>query len=295
MMNVISFSGGRTSAYMVHLFEQKRISHGIDVDYIYCDTGAEHPKTYEFIRNVVNHFKINLTCLRTVVSPIKGVGSSYQVVSLDECKPDLKPFTAVCEVYHTPSFAAATCTREMKNVPSRKYCKDRYGNDYKMWLGIRVDEPKRLKVVDNQVDMFTKQKKPKREIISYLASIDDSDKQDILEFWAAMPFDLDLPEHLGNCVFCVKKGSNKVALAAMDEPEMAKQFIDMIDSESIVVRPGVPFPKEVMYRNHESLKQIIETHKDIDRDTLTKSIRSMKRFDAGSCTESCDAIGDLFS
>ncbi|QZI86748.1 hypothetical protein SIPHO019v1_240001, partial [Vibrio phage 82E32.1] len=35
-----------------------------------------------------------------------------------------------------------------------------------------------------------------------------------------MPFTLELEEHRGNCVLCVKKDRKKVALAARDNPEL---------------------------------------------------------------------------
>ncbi|EKO8531682.1 phosphoadenosine phosphosulfate reductase family protein, partial [Escherichia coli] len=47
--HVVSFSGGRTSAYLVHLMEQRRKA-GENVHYILMDTGCEHPLTYRFIR-----------------------------------------------------------------------------------------------------------------------------------------------------------------------------------------------------------------------------------------------------
>lgn len=43
MINVVSFSGGRTSAYLLWLMEQKRQA-GEDVYYVFMDTGAEHLK-----------------------------------------------------------------------------------------------------------------------------------------------------------------------------------------------------------------------------------------------------------
>lgn len=65
-VQVVSFSGGRTSAYMVWLIESMRKSGewAAPVEYIFMDTGAEHPKTYEFIKKCFEHFGINLTCLR---------------------------------------------------------------------------------------------------------------------------------------------------------------------------------------------------------------------------------------
>ena len=296
MINVVNFSGGRTSAYMVSLFEQKRKSEGIEVVYLYCDTGAEHPKTYEFIRNVVDHFKIDLVCIRAKVSKTKGVGTTYEVVSLGDCKQDLKPFLDVCEVYSTPSYTFGHCTREMKSNPAKKYCQDKYGKEYLNWLGIRIDEPRRLNIVDNQVDLFATKKRIDRSRVNvrYLAGISDFTKEDVLGFWRNMPFDLEIEEHLGNCVFCVKKGVNKVALAARDEPEMASAFIDMIASDKVASRPGSPLGKEVMYRGRSTLCGIIEQYADSSRDEIARTIRGMKQNNAGACSESCEAMFDLF-
>jgi 3'-phosphoadenosine 5'-phosphosulfate sulfotransferase (PAPS reductase)/FAD synthetase len=297
--HIVSFSGGRTSAYMVWLFEQERKRFpDMKVEYIFNDTGAEHPKTYEFVRNVVEYFNIDLTCLRANVSTEVGVGTNYRVIPLSECCPDLQPFKDICVKYSTPSFAFSHCTREMKQTPARKYCKEKHGKDgYLTWLGIRSDEPKRLQIVDKQVDAFAEKKKVDRSKanIRYLASISDFDKQDVLDFWSMMPFDLQIEEHLGNCVFCIAKGNNKIALAARDEPYMAVDFIRMIDSPSIVKRKNAPVEKDIMYRGKSSLTSIIKTYKDFSREDITDTIRGMKSDASGSCSESCDAINDLFN
>ena len=80
MKKVVSFSGGRTSAYLCYLMIEKFGRE--NVEFVYMDTGAEHPKTYEFIRNVNNAFNLNLTCLRTVFNPTLGKANSYEVISI---------------------------------------------------------------------------------------------------------------------------------------------------------------------------------------------------------------------
>lgn len=142
MKNIVSFSGGRSSALLVYLMKKQHP----DTDFVFMDTGAEHPKTYEFVKNVVNYFDINLTCLRVVVNSELGQGNSYRIISLDELQQDLQPFRDICYKYGTPYIHGAFCTRTMKLEPFTRYCNDKYGkNNYQTWLGIRADEPRRLK------------------------------------------------------------------------------------------------------------------------------------------------------
>ena len=235
---VVSFSGGRTSAYLVWLFESSYKSK-YNIEYVFCDTGAEHPKTYKFIRDVVSNFSINLTCLRASVNPEFGIGTTYTVVSIDDIGPDLKPFMDVSLKYGTPSVGAPRCTNEMKSIPSDKYCNEKYGRgNYTKWLGIRIDEPRRIKIVDKQLDIFGESKRIDYSKIPlrYLGQISDFTKEDVLDFWEGQDFNLEITEELGNCVFCVKKGNNKIALAAKREPELAAQFIEMINLPEMPIR-----------------------------------------------------------
>lgn len=272
---VVSFSGGRTSAYLVHLMEQKRVSENLNVKYVFMDTGAEHPKTYEFIRNVVRQWNIDLVCLRLVVDPKLGNANSYRVMNVDEICADLQPWVDACGKYGTPYVHGAFCTRTMKLEPFERYCKENYPDGYHSWLGIRADEPRRLKPRDG---------------VSYLADISDFDKQDILDWWREQPFDLDIPEHLGNCVFCIKKGINKIALAARDEPEMVAQFRDVITSDTVRVVERRQQENKIMYRGNNSLDSIIAMFSDQSRDDIAATIRGTGGYDSGSCSESCEAL-----
>lgn len=268
MKQVVSFSGGRTSAYLVQkllsMYDKK------DLDFVFMDTGAEHPKTYEFVKNVAKHFDITVTALRTVVSMEYRVGVRYQVVPLEVCQPDLKPWSDMVEKYNLPYIGGAFCTDRMKVQPFKKYCDETYGKgSYTTWLGIRADESHRLK--DN-------------EGFRYLAEISDFSKQDVLGFWAEMPFDLNLPEHLGNCVFCIKKGDGKIALAARDEPELYAQFQKLI----------APKAKErTMYRKKRTLEDIVVEFRDVSTEDLRVRVKTNKRKEAGECTESCEVMGIL--
>ncbi|MCK5159428.1 MAG: phage N-6-adenine-methyltransferase, partial [Candidatus Heimdallarchaeota archaeon] len=265
--------------------------YGDDVDFIYMDTGAEHPKTYEFIRKVNEDFlDKRLVCLRVKINPELGKGNSYEVVDINDCKPDLVPFKDMMSKYGTPYIHGAFCTDRMKSKPYKQYCNDTYGNNgYKTWLGIRIDEPKRLRDMDSaQVDMFGEAVKDKE--FHYMAEISDFDKRDVLDWWEEQDFDLGIPEPLGNCVFCIKKGVNKLALAARYEPEMAADFISAITSSSVRIVEKRKQQGVVMYRGNNTLETIIASHSDFSTDQIESTIRSMGREKSGSCTESCEAF-----
>lgn len=303
--HVVSFSGGRTSAYLVYLIEQMRKSgewQG-EVEYVFMDTGAEHPKTYEFIKKCVDHFGISLTCLQGDFEQPVGVGHSYKVVPIESLKHDMinGPFGRLMAKYGVPTVASAWCTSRMKEETHDKYCNDKYGKgNYVTWLGIRADEPKCLRVGNNPA-------------LRYMAEITDFEKEDVLDFWDKIKFkktkvvkfkklkpikvfywykfNLEIDEHLGNCVFCFKKSINKVALAARDEPELANHFIDAISKANNRLNEGSEIPKGVMFRNNNSLQSIIAKFELHSRDDIADTIRSMKRKESGGCTESCEAFG----
>ena len=275
MRKVVSFSGGRTSAYLCHLMIEKFGRE--NVDFIYMDTGAEHPKTYEFIRKVDEYFGLNLVCLRTVFSDELGTANSYEIISVNDINQDLAPWVNMLKKYGTPyNPGGAFCTDRMKLVPFTKYCNDTYGRgNYETWLGIRADEPKRIK--------------PKAGY-DYMATISDFEKEDVLKWWSSMPFNLEIEEHLGNCVFCIKKGVNKIALAARDESEQARAFVDVITSDNVRIVEQRKSPSLEMYRGRQSLQQVIATFSLHTRDEIAATIRGAKRYDSGSCSESCEVF-----
>lgn len=259
MINVVSFSGGRTSAYLAHLMRQR----DPNTRFVFMDTGAEHPKTYDFVRDAVAHWGIDLVCLRVVVNPELGKGNGYRIVGLDEIGPDLTPWIDMLRKYGTPYVGGEFCTDRMKLGPFRKYCDEHIGKKaYNTWIGIRADEPKRL---------------TGKPPVHYLAEISDFGKQDVIEWWSKQPFDLQIPEHLGNCVFCIKKSIQKVALAAKDEPELAKQFWDILTADDVRMMESRCGTDLVMYRGKNTFDGIIQMFASDTRDELAARMPSQRQ------------------
>lgn len=259
MINVVSFSGGRTSAYLAHVMRQR----DPNTRFVFMDTGAEHPKTYDFVRDAVEHWGIDLVCLRVVVNPELGKGNGYRVVSLDEIGPDLTPWMDMLRKYGTPYVGGEFCTDRMKLGPFRKYCDEHIGRKaYHTWIGIRADEPKRL---------------TRKDRVSYLADIDGISKQGVIDWWSQQPFDLGIPEHLGNCVFCIKKSIQKIALAAKDEPELARQFWDILTADDVRMMESRDGTDLVMYRGKNTFDGIIQMFASDTRDELAARMPSQRQ------------------
>lgn len=277
MVKIVSFSGGRTSAYLAWLMRDS------GAKFVFMDTGAEHPKTYDFVRNVAKNFGIDLVCLRVKFNPELGKASDYEVVSVDEIGPDLKPWAAMVAKYGVPYFGGAFCTDRMKLVPFKKYCDEHFGRSgYETWLGIRADEPKRLSPKDG---------------IRYLAEISDFDKQDVIEWWGKQEFDLGLDEHLGNCVFCMKKSDLKLAAAQRDEPGLYLEFLECITSDAVRIGEKSGSASS-MYRKKRSLEQVVAMFDGSTGDEIKARLRGAKMADSGSCSESCEVFNcqlDMFS
>jgi hypothetical protein len=276
MKKVVSFSGGRTSAYLCKIMID---TYGRDnVDFIYMDTGAEHSKTYEFIRNVNREFGLDLVCLRGDFNQPLGKGHQYDIVDIENIKPDLEPYRAMVNKYGTPTVASGWCTSRMKEETHDKYCNDVYGKgNYETWIGIRADEPKRLGGVG------------KKKSLRYMAEVTDAEKQDVLNYWSKMPFNLNIDEWLGNCVFCFKKSNLKLAAAQRDEPQLYVKWLEMIeDAPDRNKKEGRNSMH--MYRKQKTLPELIAVFDGSTGDEIKARIRGNKQLDTNSCSESCEVF-----
>ena len=276
MKKVVSFSGGRTSAYLCKVMID---TYGRDnVDFIYMDTGAEHSKTYEFIRNVNREFGLDLVCLRGDFNQPLGKGHQYDIIDIENIKPDLEPYRAMVNKYGTPTVASGWCTSRMKEETHDKYCNDVYGKgNYETWIGIRADEPKRLGGVG------------KKKSLRYMAEVTDAEKQDVLNYWSKMPFDLNIDEWLGNCVFCFKKSNLKLAAAQRDEPELYIKWLEMVQSAPDRNKRDSQNSMH-MYRGKRTLPELIATFDGSTGKEIKARIRGSKMIDTNSCSESCEVF-----
>lgn len=103
-------------------------------------------------------------------------------------------------------------------------------------VGIRYDEPDRYRRLPNGC-----QKEP-YESIAPLYDMRIT-KPDVMRFWSQQSFDLDIPEHLGNCDMCFLKSRKKLRRIILEEPERADWWIEQEKITGATFRNGVEIEK----------------------------------------------------
>ena len=64
---LVTVSGGRNSGYKAIKLHQN-YKDKFDMHFVFANTGQEHPKTIEFIKNIRDHFGIHIHLIEAVVN-----------------------------------------------------------------------------------------------------------------------------------------------------------------------------------------------------------------------------------
>jgi hypothetical protein len=271
----ISFSGGRTSAYMTKLILDNW-KDKYDFIVTFANTGKEHPKTLEFIHNCDTIFGFNTVWLEANVFMDERKGTGFKIVSYETASRNGKPFEQVIRKYGISNPSYLHCTRELKLAPMRSYLAS-LGINHKeipTAIGIRADEKRRISKtagVDN--------------IIYPLITEWPSDKQDVLDFWEDQLFDLGLDEWDGNCVGCFKKSFKKI-FKQLDTDSTSLDWHNKMEQKYGSVKCPIENTKRVFFRGNTSAEGVIEMWKQDRENTPTQL--SLDLYENGGCSESCE-------
>ena len=226
MVNVINFSGGRTSAYMT----KRLIDEGL-TNYVvlFQNTGKEMPATLDFIHECDQRWNLGIVWLEY------RKGNNFEIVNYETASRDGRPFDELIDHKNMiPNQFMRFCTTNLKIDTGKRYLKSLGLKEWTIINGIRYDEPRR----------WTKAKELKRP------SYEDYDlplvrwkvtKLDVLLFWKDQDFNLRLNEPYGNCDCCFLKGKGKLSIIANEMPELMDWWID---KEKIAT-----FKKDISYKD----------------------------------------------
>ena len=140
---VVSFSGGRTSAYMLRqvLDNNENLS---DLVVTFANTGKEHPATLEFVRECAERWAVPIVWLE-----FRDDDAGFSVVDYATASRQGEPFEALIRKRkYLPNPVTRFCTIDLKIRIIHKYLRSLGLSTEEapvdMMTGIRVDEPRRV-------------------------------------------------------------------------------------------------------------------------------------------------------
>jgi len=223
---LVSFSGGRTSGYMLHqILDAHDGQLPDDVHVVFFNTGREFEQTLRFVYECSVRWQVAITWLE--FDPAEPFDTN--VVGYNSASRDGEPFAKIVKVRgFLPNPTMRLCTHYLKVKRGIAFMRDMLS--YAEWtnvVGLRHDEPRR---VARQKAMNEAGKERFETVLPLDAA--KVNRRDVSAFWKRQPFDLGLPDNngktpLGNCDLCYMKGAATIKGIMRLFPERAKWWIDM--------------------------------------------------------------------
>jgi 3'-phosphoadenosine 5'-phosphosulfate sulfotransferase (PAPS reductase)/FAD synthetase len=217
---VISFSGGRTSAYM--LWRVLESNGGLPAEAMVCfaNTGKEEEATLRFVQDCSEKWDVPITWLE--YQQHEEPKQRFKIVTFKTASRNGEPFFASIDQNgkpYLPNPVARICTTNMKIRVIHHYVQSLgiKHNEQSDWVGIRADEMRRAAKMDrSRTPLVT-------------AGVT---KHTVSEFWKAQDFDLGLPNMNGvtmhgNCDLCFLKPTYQIVSLIREKPERADWWIAM--------------------------------------------------------------------
>lgn len=231
----ISFSGGRTSAYL--LWRVLQANNGLPEQAIVCfaNTGKEEEATLEFVRDCSVNWNVPIHWVE-----FRHNEQGFEEVTFETASRNGEPFEQlILKKKFLPNPVTRFCTIEMKIRAIHKFLKSKgwKHNENMDWVGIRADEARRAAKMDRS----------RTPLVAAGVTA-----RDVGEFWSWQPFDLKLPNHNGktmhgNCDLCFLKGAKQILSLIQEKPERATWWARMetlAQSSNQIIGEGDRFRKD---------------------------------------------------
>ncbi len=216
---LISFSGGRTSAFMLHQIIQ---AHGgalpADVIPVFCNTGKEREETLRFVHECASRWDVEVVWLE------RTPGGDFERVRYNSASRSGEPFAAlISETGVPPNWKRRYCTADLKVLPKAQFAESLgWSVVWTNAIGLRADEGVRIlkffAASERHGDGREKVKVPLAEAKVTV--------QDVMGFWAGQPFDLGLRPWESNCDLCFLKGRGVRKAVIRDNPATALWWVE---------------------------------------------------------------------
>jgi 3'-phosphoadenosine 5'-phosphosulfate sulfotransferase (PAPS reductase)/FAD synthetase len=232
----VSFSGGRTSAYMarqVQLANPRK-----PITYLFANTGKEREETLRFVERCDREWGLGLVWLE-----FRNSEFGFSIVNYETASRQGEPFeAAIRQRQYLPNPVTRYCTVELKIRTMHRYLKSlgwADGNgEWDQMVGIRADEHRRVAKIRKR---GTSSETPREHMRLPLADAGVT-LADIDRFWSNQAFALELPTVngktlLGNCDLCFLKGRQQTYSIIQSDLRSADWWARM---ETLVESGGRP-------------------------------------------------------
>ncbi|MGK8436745.1 phosphoadenosine phosphosulfate reductase family protein [Ectopseudomonas hydrolytica] len=230
----ISFSGGRTSAYM--LWRVLQANAGLPSETLVCfaNTGKEVAATLRFVRDCAEQWHVPIHWLEYRPTP-----PGFAVVDFNSASREGEPFEALIHKrQYLPNPVARGCTTSLKIRPMHKFVRSLGWTEWDQFIGIRADEQRRVAKIRARGHST---ESASESMCMPLAEAGIT-VRDVTAFWDTQPFNLELltvngRTLEGNCDLCfVKPRGQRLALIKA-RPETATWWIRM-ESLNLASKPS---------------------------------------------------------
>ncbi len=232
---LISFSGGRTSAFMLkHILDAHGGTLPADIQVCFANTGREMPQTLDFVEECSRRWAVPVVWLE--YDP--DAPHHTRIVDHASASRDGEPFRAVIAARgFLPNPVARFCTSELKIWRAKMFMHHVCGHAH--WLnvvGLRADEMRRVVKLTDPSRMARE-----RWTNACPLAVAGVTRRDVAAWWRDQPFDLNLPNHdgvtpLGNCDLCFLKSEATIRGIIRDRPELADWWV----AREAEARPSKP-------------------------------------------------------
>jgi hypothetical protein len=275
---LISFSGGRTSAYMMwwllNVWEDR---HNWEIIVVFANTGKEVEATLFFVDECAQEWGIDIVWVEGYPSKKgKGWAVEHKVVTYETASRKGEPFEAMIARLGIPSNEAPFCSPQLKRLPIESYAKSIGWVNYHIAIGIRQDEAHRVN--PNWIS---------KRIFYPLCGVNPITKRRIKEWWDKQSFDLNIHPDDGNCDACWKKAFDRLARIMVRKPQVFDWWEDMQN------KYGQFNPRNVDYNANFNFFRGNSSVADIRQlaEMSQAELKQMSMFDVqDGCGESCEVF-----
>lgn len=276
---LISFSGGRTSAYMLWwLWNVWEDRHNWEMIAVFANTGKEVEGTLFFIDECAAEWNIPIVWIEGYPSEKgKGWAVRHKVVTYETASRNGEPFEAMIARLGIPSSEAPFCSPQLKREAIFDFARSIGWNDYKIAIGIRADETKRIG-----------RNKKNKKIILPLVTLNPKNKVEIILWWKQQSFDLDIHPDDGNCDNCWKKSFPGLVRNMVRKPDSFKWWEEMTNKYGrFNPRENKELDRQVnFFRGNKSVFDIRELAKLSQAEV--KQLNFLETLDG--CAETCEVF-----